>query len=160
MTVGPAGARNRRSGWFQYPRELMAHLIETEGTEAHGIWCELVSMAAYKAESFETAYGIVELERGELLYSHRTFASRLRLKWTIVRNRIDRWAKNGRIRKRPLPRSQAAHTRAHPPTIITIVDFDIYSPLAALEHTPEDTQPGSDRVTEHTEEEGTREKDN
>jgi hypothetical protein len=134
------GTRPRRAGWIQYPRELMANLLETEGIEAHAIWCALVSQAAYKPETFETAYGTVQLERGELLYSHRTFAARLRLRWTIVRTKVDKWANNGRITKRPLPRTSAAHTRAHRPTIITIVDFDTYSPPLGTDYTPEDTE--------------------
>lgn len=141
-----------------YPRELMAHLLETEGPVAHALWCSLVSQAAYKSTTFESAYGVVQLERGELLYSHRTFAARLKLRWTAVRSRVDRWAKNGRIKKRSLPVPLRAHIRAHPPTIITIVDFDTYSSPSFDEHTPDDTHPASDESTSHTEEEGTPKK--
>jgi hypothetical protein len=149
-----------RAGWFRYPRELMANLIATEGITAHGIWCELVSSAAYKAHPAETAHGTIELERGELLYSHRSFAERVGLKWTVVRNKIDRWSKNGRIKKRPMLRTQRAHTHAHLPTIITIVDFDTYSSPSVLEHTPEDTENVNDEATERTEEEETSKKNN
>lgn len=118
----------------------MANLIATEGIEAHALWCELVSGAAYKPETVKTPYGTIELQRGELLYSHRTVAERLGLTMSAVRSRVDRWARNGSIKKRPSVRTQPAHNTAHPPTIITIVEFDTYSPPPVEERTPECTE--------------------
>jgi len=156
MTEHPEAVRRPRAGWFMYPREFMDRLLATEGPDAHAIWCALVSMATYKPITFDSPYGTVELQRGELLYSHRAFAQRIKdLTWAAVRSRVDRWARNGQLKKRPLPVPLRAHTRAHPPTIITIVDYDTYSPPSLDENTPDDTHSYTNQSNSDTEEQGT-----
>ncbi|HEX8252937.1 MAG TPA: hypothetical protein VF846_07320 [Thermoanaerobaculia bacterium] len=138
----------------------MANLIEAEGIESHSLWLELVSAAAYRPGRAETVYGTVELERGELIFSYRTYGERLGLTMAQVRTRVERWARNGQIRKRPLTPTRSAHHRAHPPQIITIIDYDTYSPPSLGGHTPSRTQDDIEQSTSDTEEEGTMEKNN
>ena len=111
-----------RGGYFRVYRELFEP--RNEPTCERFAWLDMVSMAR-----FEDGDG---LKRSELRGSARTFAKR----WGWSRAKADRFLRKARDAKRVAIETQGG-TQA---SVITICDYDTYSPLVAKGETQGETQ--------------------
>lgn len=80
-------------------------------------WLDVVQMAASRPYEHMTEYGVVKLERGEVLLSRRLMAAR----WGWSEKVVRRWLESGPIRAR-----LRAERKVYNGTVYRVVNYDTY----------------------------------
>ncbi|WP_343545478.1 hypothetical protein [Sphingomonas paucimobilis] len=119
------------------------------------VWAWMTDTARFKAHSFQTRFGIVQLERGQLLASQRTIAEDFGLGRQQVRRLIDSMVKAGMIAE------NSTHPASRAGTIITIVNYERYQADSEVDQArPTQRKPKQQPITNPrpTQDQPTREK--
>ncbi|WP_374648995.1 hypothetical protein [Rhizorhabdus sp.] len=84
------------------------------------VWAWMTDTARFRAHEFQTRFGMVRLDRGQLLVSQRTIAEEFGLGRQQVRRLIDSMVIAGMITE------NSTHSASRAGTIVTIVNFERY----------------------------------
>lgn len=108
-----------RQGFARAWRGRWDHPLFKTKQEA-AVWAWMTDTARFRAHEFQTRFGIVRLERGQLLLSQRTVAEDFGLGRQQVRRLIDSMVIAGMITE------NSTHSASRAGTIVTIVNFERY----------------------------------
>ncbi|KKC27308.1 hypothetical protein [Sphingomonas sp. SRS2] len=108
-----------RQGFARAWRGRWDHPLFKSKQEA-AVWAWMTDTARFRAHEFQTRFGIVRLERGQLLVSQRTIADEFGLGRQQVRRLIDSMVIAGMITEK------STHSASRAGTIVTIVNFERY----------------------------------
>lgn len=107
------------SGYARAYRKRWDHPLFKNKQEA-AVWAWMTDTARFRAHEFQTRFGIVRLERGQLLLSERTIADDFGLGRQQVRRLMDSFENASMINR------DSTHSASRAGTIITIVNYEHY----------------------------------
>jgi DNA-binding Lrp family transcriptional regulator len=112
-------------GYIKLPRDF-TEAVQLLGADAMHLWVDLWMRAAWRARVAQlTEYGAVQIARGQVIFSANRASKRLGISRGKVRRYIERWESVGWIRREPLTVQCAAKGAANPPSLVTIVQYDV-----------------------------------
>lgn len=107
------------SGYARAYRRRWDHPLFKNKQEA-AVWAWMTDTARFRAHEFQTRFGIVKLDRGQLLVSERTIGEEFGLGRQQVRRLMDTFENAAMINR------DTTHSASRAGTIITILNYERY----------------------------------